>query len=101
LPFVFDGGRLLLGGEARGPSDCPGVLNGIVRKFHDIEADDRAFRETRAFPEKERAAAFDRLRRCYPPRREFSACAIECPAVSPQMRGLLAGLGLRLASIAR
>ncbi len=98
-PRPPDAPTLRLGGEARGPADSADLLDGILRKFHDIEADDRAFRESLALPEKERAAAFDRLRRCYPARREFSACAIECPAASPQMRGLLASLGFCVESL--
>jgi erythronate-4-phosphate dehydrogenase len=43
-----------------------------VTEAYDLAADTRALRETESLAPAERAAAFDALRRAYPPRRDFS-----------------------------
>ena len=58
----------------------------------DVTRDDAALRAS--LSEADPAGAFDRLRRTYPPRFEFSSCTIEGP-VPPALRPGLAALGFR------
>lgn len=55
------------------------AIRNLVSQVYDIRHDDAQLRRLRQSPSAERAAGFDRLRRTYPLRREFSAyrCQVE------------------------
>jgi len=69
------------------------VLDGIVRQVYDIEADDRRLRASRGGDARERAAAFDELRRTYPVRREFRFTRVTLRHASPQLLRTIERLG--------
>lgn len=74
------------------------ALRVAILGSYDITGDDRRMREALAVddPEK-RAAAFDRLRKQYPPRREFSCYQIDSSEqLQPQLRAYLKALGFEL-----
>lgn len=73
------------------------ILQALVSQVYDIEADDRRFRETMAGDEPSRAAAFDRLRKEYPQRREFHGTTVKVRDGSRSLLDKIAGLGFRLA----
>lgn len=79
--------------------DLSGValLRHAIHAVYDVRADDRLLRERlQAAPEGERGGEFDRLRKNYPPRREFAAVPIaNWQALCPQNRSLLQALGFR------
>jgi erythronate-4-phosphate dehydrogenase len=52
------------------------ALRHLVLQAYDIRRDDAALRALLSLPPAQRAAGFDRLRRDYPPRREFAAYRI-------------------------
>jgi erythronate-4-phosphate dehydrogenase len=67
------------------------ALRDLVLQAYDIRRDDAALRALLPLPPEQRAAGFDRLRRDYPPRREFAAYRIAAAAgsgVQPQLTGL-------------
>jgi erythronate-4-phosphate dehydrogenase len=66
-----------------------------VAACYDVRGDDHGLRQTLAQPETERRAAFDRLRRDYPRRREFDAFRIALPAGHAGLAGRLRALGFR------
>jgi len=69
-----------------------------VRRVYDVRADDarlRAALGAAGGDRAARAAAFDRLRREYPVRREFAGYGVRC-AVGDEERQTLAALGFRL-----
>jgi len=77
-------------GDLRGEAAC----RAAVRVAYDIRRDDTALRETLNLPPGERGAAFDRLRKEYPVRREFAAFTVTGGAEDD--RRLLQRLGFRL-----
>ncbi|MBR9976921.1 MAG: 4-phosphoerythronate dehydrogenase [Bacteroidetes bacterium] len=74
---------------------CSEVL-GIVRHVYDIRQDDTALRE--ALSGDAPAAAFNRLRADYPPRREFRAVSVTPDGLSSAAVGMLQALGFRIAA---
>jgi erythronate-4-phosphate dehydrogenase len=72
------------------------VLNAIVAKVYDIEADDRRLRDGAVDDEKKRAAHFDRLRKEYPMRREFRFTRVALSNATPALRRTLAALGFKV-----
>ncbi|MDF3030944.1 MAG: erythronate-4-phosphate dehydrogenase [Moraxellaceae bacterium] len=73
----------------------PGArLAAILRQACPIPRDLKALRDSMSAPD--RGAAFDALRRDYPPRREFTAWRARLPGSDP-LRQTLAALGFRLA----
>ncbi len=70
----------------------PEVLAGVMTQACPLLDDDAALRASMAA--NDRGAAFDALRKCYPPRREFTAQRVILPAVHPAWP-ILAGLGFR------
>jgi len=87
--------------HARIEMDCTGradedVLREAVLTVYDIEADDRALRQS---PEEAsaRRAHFDQLRKTYPERREFYNTKLALHGASERLKAKLAGLGFRLA----
>jgi len=57
------------------------ALDHVARSMYDIVADDARLRATRDTPSDERGAAFSRLRKEYPLRREFSRFVIPAGAI--------------------
>lgn len=73
----------------------PAAVAGLARLLCNVERDDAALRASLGEPD--RAQAFDRLRRDYPPRFEFASCTITGP-VPPAWSGGLKALGFALAA---
>ena len=81
-----------------GTDDLLAVARAAVLACYDIREDDARLRATLPLPVTERALAFDRLRKEYPLRREFSESTVLLrePAGAPGQ--LLSGLGFQLVS---
>lgn len=86
------------------PTTCPEItldssrddaLLVAVSALYDIMRDDRAFREAMEAPKAERGVRFDRLRKAYPMRREFSHTTVRVIPPSAELAKALAGLGFR------
>ncbi|WP_432695818.1 4-phosphoerythronate dehydrogenase PdxB [Marinobacterium sp. YM272] len=77
---------------------CNGQLDPLkpIRLTYDPYRDDRALRATLGLPEAEQRLAFDRLRKEYPVRREFSSLEVS-GLESETQAALLRALGFRLA----
>lgn len=75
------------------------VLWDVVRRVYDIEADDRRMRESCVADAAARAAAFDRMRKQYPMRREFRFTEVAAPPEARKLCRRLAGLGFATGSI--
>ncbi|SEF69441.1 4-phosphoerythronate dehydrogenase PdxB [Marinobacterium lutimaris] len=75
---------------------CNGYLSPLkpIALTYDPYRDDRALRATLVLPEAEQRLAFDRLRKEYPVRREFSSLEVEGLEDESQAE-LLSGLGFR------
>lgn len=79
--------------------ECPqantlsSLLAHLTGQLCDVARDDAALRASLADPDP--ALAFDRLRRDYPPRFEFSSCTIK-GLLRPEWRGALLALGFQL-----
>jgi len=71
------------------------VLREAVLTVYDIEADDRALRQSPQ-PPAERGAWFDRLRKVYPERREFQNTTIIVHGAGERLKAKLAGVGFRI-----
>lgn len=69
-----------------------------VRHAYDIEQDDATLRATLYQPRPARAAAFDRLRKEYPLRREFAGYTVHLPAEGAALAGPLDALGFQVAA---
>ncbi len=67
-----------------------------VHRVYDVRNDDCAFRTTWDLNDKERGAAFDRLRNEYPPHREFWAATVQVPASQTALVSVLKGLGFQV-----
>ncbi|HSG90717.1 MAG TPA: 4-phosphoerythronate dehydrogenase [Pseudomonadales bacterium] len=65
----------------------------LVLRACDLEADDAALRATLALPAAARRAAFDRLRRDYPPRRDFRELAVRAEGAAARF---CAAAGMRV-----
>ncbi len=73
------------------------VLLEAVKALYDIEADDARMRRTLlSLPEAERAAAFHRLRKEYPQRREFFNTSIILESYDEEIASALQGLRFRV-----
>lgn len=79
-----------------GPSEA--AIGRLVSDCYDVAADSRRLKATLALGSTARAAAFDRLRRDYPIRREWSAYRVQAPRADPATRGLLRALGFSLST---
>jgi erythronate-4-phosphate dehydrogenase len=73
------------------------VLREVVRQVYDIEGDDQRFRATAAGDAASRKAAFDRLRKEYPERREFRYTRVAAAGAGASLARKLAGLGFVVA----
>lgn len=69
------------------------ALRTLVACVYDIERDDRALRGVGAAGGESLAARFERLRKSYPVRREFSAATVRLPGASPDLLRKAAALG--------
>ncbi len=69
-----------------------------VREVYDIMAEDAKMRGLCVLDERARAAAFDALRRDYPPRREFSSTVAQITGETREMETALSALGFQVAS---
>lgn len=67
-----------------------------IRVCYDPRRDDARLRNTLRLPDEERAAAFDRLRRDYPVRREFSSVKIQLKGTSRSLQDQFRVLGFKL-----
>jgi erythronate-4-phosphate dehydrogenase len=86
--------RLELDAAGRPDED---VLREAVQAVYPIQRDDAALRQSLELPsEAERAAAFDRLRKDYPYRREFSGTTVALKNASPQLIEKFRGLTFRV-----
>jgi len=74
------------------------LLQQAVSCCYDICADDARLRAMLALPDDEQAACFDRLRKDYPVRREFSATTLRLPAGNDTAGQVLRGLGFVVAA---
>ena len=82
--------------EAAGRDDDD-VLREAVRAVYPVARDDNALREAMRSPDAEaRVAAFDRLRREYPRRREFSLTTVRLHGAKPRLAAKLRGVGFRV-----
>jgi erythronate-4-phosphate dehydrogenase len=82
--------RLVLDGAA------PNAVSTAVRAVYDIMNDDAALRGILTQPEAERRKRFDRLRKEYPRRREFSNTRVVVVPPNPALEQSLAGIGFTL-----
>ncbi|MDF0752043.1 4-phosphoerythronate dehydrogenase PdxB [Marinobacter sp. 71-i] len=70
--------------------------NIAIRSCYDPRRDDARMRLAMALPAEERGPAFDRLRRDYPVRREFSSVKIQLKGTSKSMQDTFRALGFKL-----
>ncbi|MBL3556578.1 MULTISPECIES: 4-phosphoerythronate dehydrogenase PdxB [Marinobacter] len=70
--------------------------NIAIRACYDPRRDDARMRLAMALPAEERGPAFDRLRRDYPVRREFSSVKIQLKGTSKSMQDTFRALGFKL-----
>lgn len=70
--------------------------NIAMRSCYDPRRDDARMRLAMALPAEERGPAFDRLRRDYPVRREFSSLKIQLKGTSKSMQDTFRALGFKL-----
>jgi erythronate-4-phosphate dehydrogenase len=73
------------------------AIRDCVLQAYDIRRDDAQLRTLLSLKADERAAGFDRLRRDYPPRREFAAFHCRLGDIDPALQQQLPGLGFALA----
>lgn len=69
------------------------MLRAAVFSTYDIRADDARLRTMLSLPTGEQPAYFDRLRKEYPVRREFSTCSVLVSDTGSECEQLLRGLG--------
>lgn len=70
--------------------------NVAMRSCYDPRRDDARMRLAMALPAEERGHAFDRMRRDYPVRREFSSAKIQLKGTSRSMQDTFRALGFKL-----
>ncbi len=77
----------------RSDSGVSAMLRAAVFSVYDIRADDARLRAMLALPPDEQAAYFDRLRKEYPVRREFSSTSVLVDEADCECEPILRGLG--------
>ncbi|MCC6075503.1 4-phosphoerythronate dehydrogenase PdxB [Pseudomonas sp. GCM10022188] len=77
-------------------TDPAWALATVCRAVYDPRGDDAAFRRSLLGDAEARRAGFDALRKHYPPRRELPGLTVRVPAAAPDLRRLLAALGVKL-----
>lgn len=80
--------------DASGRSEA-NVLAELTARVYPIARDDEALRRTADLPSDARGREFDRLRKAYPHRREFSNTTVRLRGGSPRLPATLEGLGFR------
>lgn len=75
------------------------LLRRLVLPVYDPAADDAALRATAVADDVPRARAFDRLRREYPMRREYSATRVTLRHATPEMAQMAAVLGFQTSTM--
>lgn len=78
--------------------DLLALASQAVLACYDVRQDDARLRATLSLPDAQRAAAFDRLRKDYPVRREFSESSVLLREPAGALGQLLSGLGFDLVS---
>lgn len=73
-----------------------GAANVAIRACCDPRRDDARLRQSLNLPADERGQAFDRLRRQYPVRREFSSLKIQLKGTSKSAQDTFRGLGFKI-----
>jgi len=73
-----------------------GAGNIAMRSCYDPRRDDARLRLTMDLPAEDRATAFDRLRKNYPVRREFSSVKIQLKGTSKSLQDTFRALGFKL-----
>ena len=79
------------------PANGRALLHAL-REVYDILVEDAKMRRLCALDKAARAAAFDALRRDYPPRREFSSTVAQLPSPDKDLEKALHALGFQVAS---
>ena len=77
------------------PDECSGTVRRAVLDCYDVRGDDGRLRRMKSLAPEERPIYFDRLRREYPVRHEFSAIRLLLDAPVPEAQSVLEALGLR------
>jgi erythronate-4-phosphate dehydrogenase len=75
---------------------APARLREAVFHVYDARADDARLRGLLELPQEKRAAAFDRLRKDYPVRREFAATTVRIDEADESLGKLLRGVGFNV-----
>ena len=78
------------------PAGALAAFRSAVRNCYDVTQDSGRLKAMLSLPPTERAAGFDRLRRDYPVRREFAACAVTTATPDASFAETLSRLGFRL-----
>ena len=79
--------------RSRGAGNTLAVATAIVLAAYDVRQDDARLRSTLSLSAAERASAFDRLRKEYPVRREFTEATVLLDEPAGELGELLSGLG--------
>jgi len=82
--------------DAPGDMDTLGALRHAVFHSYDVRRDDAQLRGLLSLAQDRQPAAFDRLRRDYPPRREFSSMTVIPGSGNDDLRHLLQDIGFRV-----
>jgi erythronate-4-phosphate dehydrogenase len=82
------------------PEDWFATVRAAVLAGYDIAKDDAQLRVMKQLAANERPAYFDRLRRDYPVRREFSELVVRLDRVAPRVARVLEALGFREVGVA-
>ena len=77
------------------PDDWFATVRAAVLAGYDIRTDDAQLRAMKEVAANERSAYFDRLRRDYPVRREFSELVVRLDRAAPRVARVLEALGFR------
>ena len=86
----------LSGLELNGDCDAAWALSMVCRAVYDPRRDDAAFRRSLVDDDAKQRAAFDALRKHYPPRREIDALKVRVNGAAPLLRQQLHALGIQL-----
>ena len=84
--------------RSREAGNALAIARAVVLGAYDVRQDDARLRATLSLPAAERAIAFDRLRKDYPVRREFTEATVQLDDPDGAIGKLLSGLGFELVS---
>ena len=82
--------------QSREAGSALAVARAAVLGAYDVRQDDARLRATLSLPAAERASAFDRLRKDYPVRREFTESTVLLDEPAGELGELLSGLGFKV-----